>query len=78
MAMKMLRSRVYELALQKRRTEAQKLEDSKADNAFGTKHRSYVLHPYRMAKDHRTMFEVGDIDGFIKAHLLSRRRTNQF
>ncbi len=81
MAMKMLRSKVYELELEKRRAEAQKLEDSKGDIAFGSQIRSYVLHPYRMVKDHRTKFEVGDadrvldgdIDPFIKAYLTSRR-----
>lgn len=81
MAMKMLRSKLYELELQKRREEAQKLEEAKGENAFGNQIRSYVLHPYRMVKDHRTKFEMGDadrvldgdIDAFIKAFLLSRR-----
>ncbi len=81
MAMKFLRSRLYELELQKRREAAQKLEDLKGEIAFGNQIRSYVLHPYRMVKDHRTKFEVGDtdrvldgdIDPFIQAYLMSRR-----
>jgi peptide chain release factor 2 len=82
MAMKILRSKLYELELEKRREEERKLEESKGDIAFGNQVRSYVLHPYRMVKDHRTKFEIGDadrvldgdIDPFIKAYLLSRHR----
>ncbi len=81
MAMKFLRSRLYELELRKRREAADKLEASKADIDFGSQIRSYVLHPYRLVKDHRTKFEVGDtdrvldgdLDPFIKAYLVSRR-----
>jgi len=81
MAMKMLRSKLYELELVKRREEADRLAEQKGDNAFGNQIRSYVLHPYRMVKDHRTKFEVGDadrvldgdIDPFIKAYLTSHR-----
>lgn len=81
MAMKVLRSKLYELELEKRREETKKLEDSKGDIAFGNQVRSYVLHPYRLVKDHRTKLEVGDtdrvldggIDPFIKAYLMSRR-----
>jgi len=84
MAMKVLRSKLYELELEKRREESRKLEDMKGDNAFGNQVRSYVLHPYRMVKDHRTKAEVGDtdrvLDGdispFIKTFLLSRRRSS--
>ncbi|HUX10217.1 MAG TPA: peptide chain release factor-like protein, partial [Terriglobia bacterium] len=80
-AMKFLRSRLYALELQKRREAAQKSEDSKGEIAFGSQIRSYVLHPYRLVKDHRTKFEVGDtdrvldgdIDPFIQAYLMSRR-----
>src|SRR5499425_149983 len=53
-AMKMLRSRLYEYELEKKRAESKKLEDSKLDINFGSQIRSYVLQPYRMAKDHRT------------------------
>jgi peptide chain release factor 2 len=80
-AMKFLRSRLYELELRKRRDVADKLEASKADIDFGSQIRSYVLHPYRLVKDHRTKLEVGDadrvldgnLDPFIKSYLLSRR-----
>ena len=81
MAMKMLRSKLYELELEKKRAETEKLEASKADISFGSQVRSYVLHPYRMVKDTRTKLEVGDtdrvldgdIDAFIKSYLLARR-----
>jgi peptide chain release factor 2 len=81
MAMKFLRSRLYELELRKRREAAQKLEDAKGEIAFGNQIRSYVLHPYRLVKDHRTKFEMGDadrvldgdIDPFIQSYLASRR-----
>jgi peptide chain release factor 2 len=81
MALRMLRSKLYELELQKRREESQKLEDSKMAINFGSQIRSYVLHPYRLVKDVRTKFEVGDadrvldgdLDPFIRSFLLSRR-----
>ena len=81
MAMKFLRSKLYELELLKRREASQKLEDSKMEIGFGSQIRSYVLHPYRLVKDLRTKFEVGDadrvldgdLDPFIKAYLVSRR-----
>ena len=80
-AMKMLRSRLYELEIEKKRAETKVIEDSKMDIAWGSQIRSYVLHPYRLAKDHRTKVEIGDVDRvldggldpFIKAYLLSRR-----
>lgn len=81
MALKILRSKLYEWELEKKREESRKLEASKADIDFGSQIRSYVLHPYRLVKDNRTKLEVGDaervldgdIDPFIKAYLLSRR-----
>ncbi len=81
MAMKFLRSRLYELELRKRREAAQKIEESKGEIAFGNQIRSYVLHPYRLVKDHRTKLEIGDadrvldgdLDPLIKAYLISRR-----
>jgi peptide chain release factor 2 len=80
-AMKILRSRLYELELEKKREATKKLEDSKLDIDFGSQIRSYVLHPYRLIKDHRTKVEVGDVDRvidgdlkpFIRAYLLNRR-----
>ena len=81
-AMKMLRSRLYEYELEKKRAESKKLEDSKLDINFGSQIRSYVLQPYRMAKDHRTKVEVGDVDKvldgylepFLRGYLLAKRR----
>jgi len=80
-AMKMLRSRLYEMELEKKRAESRAIEDAKMDIAWGSQIRSYVLHPYRLAKDHRTKLEVGDVDRvlngdldpFIKVFLVSRR-----
>jgi peptide chain release factor 2 len=81
-AMKMLRSRLYEYELDKKRAISQKLEDSKLEINFGSQIRSYVLQPYRMAKDHRTKVEVGDVDKvldgylepFLRGYLLAKRR----
>src|SRR5689334_20278122 len=80
-AMSMLRSKLYELELEKKREATRKIEDSKLDIDFGSQIRSYVLQPYRMVKDHRTKEEVGDVDRvldgdlqpFIRPYLLMRR-----
>ena len=80
-AMKMMRSRLYEYELEKKRAVSKKLEDSKLEINFGSQIRSYVLQPYRIAKDHRTKVEVGDVDRvldgylepFIRGYLLMRR-----
>jgi peptide chain release factor 2 len=80
-AMKMLRSRLYEYELAKKQAATKKLEDSKLDINFGSQIRSYVLQPYRIAKDHRTKVEVGDVDRvldgyldpFIRGYLTMRR-----
>ena len=78
-AMKILRARLYDLEMQKRREEQDKVEGEKMEIGWGSQIRSYVLHPYRMVKDHRTDTEVGDaqrvLDGdinpFIEAWLES-------
>ena len=80
-AMSMLRSKLYEAELEKKRAETKKIEDSKLDIDFGSQIRSYVLQPYRLVKDHRTKEEVGDVDRvldgdiqpFVRAYLLMRR-----
>ncbi|REJ77641.1 MAG: peptide chain release factor 2 [Acidobacteria bacterium] len=80
-AMQVLRSRLYEVELEKRRAEAAELEESKQDISFGSQIRNYVLHPYRLVKDTRTKLEEsdvdsvldGDIDPFIKDFLLYRK-----
>jgi peptide chain release factor 2 len=81
-AMKMLRSRLYEYELEKKRAVSRKVEDSKLEINFGSQIRSYVLQPYRIAKDHRTKVEVGDVDKvldgylepFLRGYLLAKRR----
>lgn len=80
-AMKQLKARLFEFELEKKREEERKLEDSKLDVNFGSQIRSYVLAPYRLIKDHRTKFSVGDVDrvldgdleGFIHAYLVWKR-----
>lgn len=64
-AMKLLKARLYDLEMQKREEELAEAEDAKQDIAWGSQIRSYVLHPYRMVKDHRTDTEVGDADGVL-------------
>jgi len=81
LAMKMLRSRLYDLEIQKRQAETDKLDESKLDISFGSQIRSYVLQPYRLIKDHRTKFEVGDVDRvldgdldpFIRSYLMAKK-----
>lgn len=80
-AMQVLRSKLYELELEKRREGAAELEATKQDIAFGSQIRNYVLHPYRLVKDTRTKFEQtdvdavldGEIDEFIKEFLLFKK-----
>ena len=79
MAMKVLRSRLHEVEREKQDKEKSKVESSKMRIDFGSQIRSYVLHPYKLVKDHRTGHEVGNatgvldgkIDGFLKAWLLA-------
>jgi peptide chain release factor 2 len=81
-AMKILKARLYDLELQKQRARLDAVESAKKDIAFGSQIRSYVLHPYRMVKDHRTKHEVGDpdrvldgdLDDLIKATLVARAK----
>ncbi len=81
MAMKVLRSRLYEVERRKRDEKRQVEEGAKKDIDFGSQIRSYVLQPYRLVKDHRTGVERGDVDrvldgdldSFIKAYLMGRR-----
>ena len=68
-AMKVLKSRLYDLELQKQRAKLDAVEAGKKDIAFGSQIRSYVLHPYRMVKDHRTKHEVGDVDRVLDGDL---------
>ncbi|HNQ78052.1 MAG TPA: peptide chain release factor 2 [Acidobacteriota bacterium] len=68
-AWKILRSRIYQLELEKRAQERQAIEDSKKDIAWGSQIRSYVLHPYRLVKDHRTNVEVGNADSVLDGNI---------
>ncbi len=80
-AMQVLRSRLYELEIEKRRADHAELESNKAEISFGSQIRSYVLAPYQLVKDTRTKLEkgnvdavlAGDLDDFIKAYLLARK-----
>ena len=79
--MKLLRAKLYEAERRKKAKEIETAYDSKKDIEWGSQIRSYVLHPYKMVKDHRTGFEVGNaqgvldgkLDGFIEAYLKGLR-----
>jgi peptide chain release factor 2 len=79
-AMKMLRSKLVEQRERERREEIAREKGEAQDVNFGSQIRSYVLHPYTMVKDHRTNHEMGnvqavldgDLDGFVRAYLLSQ------
>jgi peptide chain release factor 2 len=83
-AMQMLRSRLYELELKKREAAKDAVNATKKKIEWGSQIRSYVFHPYKMIKDHRTDYEVGNIgpvmdgelDGFIKAYLMMEKETS--
>ncbi len=68
-AMKILRSRLYDLEMQKRAEEQAKRQGAKKEIAWGSQIRSYVLQPYRMVKDHRTSVEIGDTDRVLDGDL---------
>ena len=68
-AMKVLKARLYDLERQKQQAKLDAVEASKMQIAFGSQIRSYVLHPYRMIKDHRTKHEVGDTDRVLDGDL---------
>jgi peptide chain release factor 2 len=78
-AMKMLKSRLYEEEMRKKQETLNAANSTKKKIEWGSQIRSYVFHPYKMIKDHRTDYEVGnvgpvmdgEIDGFIKAYLMS-------
>ena len=83
-AMRILRSRLAELAEEEREAELARERGAAQDIGFGSQIRSYVLHPYQLVKDHRTDYEVGntqgvldgDLDGFIRAYLLAKAAGN--
>jgi peptide chain release factor 2 len=79
-AMKVLKARLYDLKMKEQQAKLHQISGIKKEIAFGSQIRSYVLHPYQLAKDHRTKEQVGDvnrvldgdIDSFIKAFLMKR------
>jgi peptide chain release factor 2 len=79
-AMRVLKARLYDMKLKEQQARLDQLGGEKKDIAFGSQIRSYVLHPYQMVKDHRTRFQVGDVnrvldgdlDEFIKAYLMKK------
>jgi peptide chain release factor 2 len=81
-AMHLLKARLYQLELEKRKEEQAKIEGEKKDIGWGSQIRSYVLQPYQLIKDVRTNYEVGDpqrvldgdLDGFIEAYLSAQAR----
>jgi peptide chain release factor 2 len=83
LAMKVLRSRLYQAQKRKQDDKLQQIHDSKDDIAWGSQIRSYVMHPYQMVKDHRIDLDVGnvnavldgDLESFIKGVLLAKKAT---
>jgi len=67
--MRVLRARLYELEVEKKKAESKPIEDSKLEIAWGSQIRSYVLQPYRLVKDVRTKIEVGDVDRVLNGDL---------
>jgi len=84
-AMKVLRSRLYQLEEEEQKKKLDAIQGEKKDIAWGSQIRSYVLHPYRLIKDHRTSIETGrvdnfldgDIDEFIDGYLLRKLKGDQ-
>jgi len=84
LALKMLKSRLYEEELRKRQEAIDATNAGKKKIEWGSQIRSYVFHPYKMIKDHRTDYEVGnigpvmdgEIDGFIKAYLMMQQENS--
>jgi peptide chain release factor 2 len=83
LAMQMLKSRLYEIEIQKRNALKDAANSNKKKIEWGSQIRSYVFHPYKMIKDHRTDYEVGNVqpvmdgelDGFVKAYLMNEKET---
>lgn len=69
MAMKLLKAKLYEAEMEKRRQERAAIEDQKSEIAWGSQIRSYVLQPYQLVKDHRTGYEVGNVNAVLDGSL---------
>jgi peptide chain release factor 2 len=84
-ALKILKSKLYQLQKQKLEEKKEQLIGEKKDISWGNQIRSYILHPYKVVKDHRTQFEVfkvdevldGEIDDFIREYLLWSYKANK-
>jgi peptide chain release factor 2 len=82
MAFKVLKSRLYELEMEKKEEKKRELHEGQSDIAWGSQIRSYILAPYRLVKDHRTQIEIGNVDSvldgniepFIEAFLWARSK----
>jgi peptide chain release factor 2 len=78
--MKMLKSQLYEIELQKQQEARNNIEAGKMKNEWGSQIRNYVMHPYKLVKDVRTAHETGNVDAvmdgninsFLKAYLMSQ------
>jgi peptide chain release factor 2 len=85
MARKILTARLFDLRQREKQAERQKIGAAKLKIEWGSQIRSYVAHPYRMVKDHRTSHEVGnvdsvldgDLDAFMEAYLLQAGSTDE-
>ena len=84
--MKMLKSQLYEIELQKQQQARSDIESEKMKNEWGSQIRNYVMHPYKLVKDLRTTYETGNVDAvmngnihdFLKAFLMSQgQKSNQ-
>ena len=83
-AMKMLKSQLYEIELQKQQEARNDIEAGKMKNEWGSQIRNYVMHPYKLVKDVRTAYETGNVDAvmdgninaFLKAFLMSHGQKN--
>ena len=83
--MQLLRSQLYEIELQKKFAERDKIEAEKKKIEWGSQIRNYVMHPYKLVKDVRSQHEVNDvnavlngqIDSFLKAYLMTTKQNDQ-
>jgi peptide chain release factor 2 len=67
--MKMLKAQLYEREKQQQKTQQQEFHGEKKEIGWGSQIRSYVLQPYRLAKDHRTNYEIGNVDAVLDGHI---------
>ena len=68
-AMKILSSKLYDLEMDKLKDKENEINSEKKEIGWGSQVRSYVLHPYRMVKDHRIDIEIGDVDSFLDGNI---------